>query len=85
MCLIALLALILAPFFMLHRLVRDDKWHNYHIYSVIIAVIALSVVIMGKLNFFVESIGLLQRVAYGVSLLWVEIMAIKLFRILKAK
>ena len=84
-CLIALLALILAPFFMLHRLVRDDKWHNYHIYSVIIAVIALSVIIMGKLNFFVESIGLLQRIAYGVSLLWVEIMAIKLFRVLKTK
>ena len=81
MCLIALLALILAPFFMLHRLVRDDKWHNYHIYSIVIAIIALSVVIVGKSGFFMESIGLLQRLAYGLSLLWVEIMAIKLLRV----
>jgi hypothetical membrane protein len=85
MCFIALYALIFAPFFMFHRLASDDRWHNYHIYSLTIAVIALLMATLSKLHVFDNLIGLLQRVSYGIPLFWVEIMSIKLLRILKTQ
>jgi hypothetical membrane protein len=82
MCFIAQFALIFAPLFMFHRLARDNRWRNYHIYSLTIAGIALFLAILYKLNDFGDLVGVLQRVSFGVPLLWAEIMAIKLLRIL---
>ncbi|MBN1861153.1 MAG: DUF998 domain-containing protein [Candidatus Thermoplasmatota archaeon] len=82
MCLIAQFALILAPFFMLHSLARDDKWCNYHIYSLTIAVLAVCMAILYNLDVFSDVTGLIQRISFGVPLLWVEIMSIKLLRVL---
>jgi len=83
MCFIAQFALIFAPFFMFHRLARDDRWRNYHIYSLVIAVIALFMAIVYKFHGSDDLVGIFQRISFGVPLLWVEIMAIKLFTILK--
>ena len=80
---IAILALIFAPVFMIHSLSQDERWHNYHVFSIIIVIISLSIVVVTKLSFFIDLIGLLQRLSYGVSLLWIEVMALKLFKIFK--
>ena len=82
MCFIAQFALIFAPFFMFHRLARDDRWGNYHIYSLMIAVIALLVAVVYKFYGFGDLTGVIQRISFGVPLLWVEVMAIKLLRVL---
>jgi hypothetical membrane protein len=84
-CFIALYALILAPFFMFYRLASDDRWKNYHIYSLTIAVIALFMTILSKLHVFDNSIGLLQRLSYIIPFFWLEIMSIKLLQLLKTQ
>ena len=68
---------------MFHRLARDDRWRNYHIYSLVIAVIALFMALMYKLHGSDNLAGIFQRISFGLPLLWIEIMAIKLFTILK--
>jgi len=105
-CSIALFSLIFAPFFMLHRLASDDRWHNYQYYSLTIGIVALChrlasddrwhnyqyysltigivalcLGVLFKLSSFGDLVGLFQRIIFGVPLLWVEIMAIKLFTI----
>ncbi len=82
-CSIALFSLIFAPFFMFHRLTSDDRWHNYQYYSLTIGIVALFLGILFKLSSFGDLVGLFQRIIFGVPLLWVEIMAIKLFTLLK--
>jgi hypothetical membrane protein len=78
-CFIAQYSLIFAPFFMYHRLVMDQRWRNYHIYSLTFPVIAIFIAIVFKFQGSDELVGLFQRISFGVPLLWVEIMAIKLF------
>ncbi len=80
MCFIAQFSLIFAPFFMFHRLARDDRWRNYQFYSLAFASVALFIVIMYKLISFGDLVGMFQRISFGIPLLWVEFMAIKLIR-----
>ena len=82
MCFIAQFSLIFAPFFMFHRLARDTRWRNFHIYSLTIAGIALFVAIVYKFYSFGDLVGVFQRISFGIPLFWMEIMAIKLLRVL---
>ena len=75
-------SLIFAPLFMYNGFRKDERWHNYHIFSLLIIIIALFFSVLYKMNFFTDMIGLFQRISFGIPLFWVEITAIKLFRIL---
>lgn len=79
---IARFALIIAPLLIFQRLVKDRRWHNYHIYSLTIVGVALFLAAVYNFNVFENLNGALQRASFGIPLLWVEIMSIKLLRIL---
>ena len=78
---IARFALIIAPLLIVQRLVKDRRWHNYHIYSLTIVGVALFLAAVYNFNVFENLNGALQRASFGIPLLWVETMSIKLLRI----
>ncbi len=74
-------AMTLAPLFIARRLKNDIQWKSYRVYSLATGLVtAVLILILG--SFWIEGyMGVLQRIAVGVPLLWVETMAIKLFRL----
>ena len=78
---IAQFTLIFATLFFLPRLVKDSRWCDYTIYSLVTFIVALALASVFQFNFFEHLTGMLQRISFGIPLLWVEFIAIKLFRI----
>ncbi len=70
---------IVAIFFISPRLREDRNWKNYWAYSVITGVLTLVFSIL--LISAGDLAGLMQRISMGLPLLWMEVMAIRLFRL----
>jgi len=71
----------LAPFAIANRLKHDQRWKGYRSYSLATGVVTA---VAGFIFFSIHPegwMGLLQRVALGVPLLWMEVMAIRLLRL----
>jgi hypothetical protein len=80
---LAFVALPLAPIVVSLGLNRDDRWKPYRSYSLVTGLLAiglflaLSAASLGYLG----DVGLLQRLFLAVPFLWIEVVAIQLFRI----
>ncbi len=72
-------AFIAAMFFIALRLRDDRDWRSYWAYSV--ATGALTFVFSLLLMSAGDWAGLMQRISMGLPLLWMEVMAIRLFRL----
>lgn len=81
MAFIAQFAMIGGPLFLLYRLEEDDRWRRYVLFSFVIVIFGVFLGILFRLAVFEEWVGLMQRVSFGVLFLWVEVMAIKVFRL----
>ena len=87
--LLAFLAVIIAVIILSRSLPRDDVWQRYRPYSLITGIGAFALLVLAGLSGPEEGgvsalepwTGLLQRLFVGVWLLWIEVMAIKLFRL----
>lgn len=73
--------MVLAPFAVANRLKYDQRWKGYRLYSLATGVVSAIIGVIFFSNALEGWMGLLQRVALGVPLLWVEVMAIKLLRL----
>lgn len=78
---IAAFSMIFAPLFLLPRLKKDDRWQGYVTYSIISVIAATLVSAIYGFMAFEQLTGVLQRISMGIMLLWVEVMAIRLFYI----
>ncbi len=71
----------IAPFAIARRSRKDTGWMSYRPYSLATGIMT---VILGLIFIFVRTegwMGALQRMAVGVPLLWIEVMAIRLLRL----
>ena len=80
---IAFVAIALAPFLFSLGLNSDDRWKSYRSYSLVTWLLAIGLFLvfaassLGYLGF----VGLFQRLFLAVTFLWIEVVAIRLFRI----
>jgi len=72
---------ILAPFFIAKRFKNDSRWKKYRLYTLATGVVLVVFGVMFAFNMIKGWTGAIQRIEAGMSLLWVEIMAIKLLRL----
>ena len=78
---IAQFSLLFSPLFLYQIFKNDSRWKNYWFLSLIIFIFGLIFIIISITNIFENHIGLLQRITFGLPLIWIEIVAIKLFRL----
>ena len=78
---IATFTMILAPLPISQRLKKDSRWQGYLAYTLVTVVVALALSAVYGFNIFEPWKGALQRIAMGVPLIWIEVMAIKLLRL----
>lgn len=76
---IAAFALLLGNLFLAPALWRDDRWRGYARYTFASAMVALAVSALYGLSLIDGWDGALQRTSMGVSLVWVEVMAVRLW------
>lgn len=76
----AQLPLIIAPYFLLAKFKRNKKWHSTYCYSIISIILGIISFAVYKSYIFEGYTGLLQRISFGIPILWVEIIAIKIFK-----
>jgi len=75
------IGMAVAPFAIANRLKHDQRWRGYRFYSLATGVLTVIVGFVFFSNTIEGWMGLLQRIALGVPLLWIEVMAIKLLRL----
>jgi hypothetical membrane protein len=73
--------LMIAPLLLYSIFKRDKKWNNILYYSIITSVFGIVFFIIYKSYFFDLYIGLFQRISFGIPILWIEIIAIKIYRL----
>ena len=78
---ISAFAMILAPLALCPRLNRDRLWQGYLYYSLATVIVAGLISAVYGFGVFEPWTGALQRISMGVSLLWMEVMAIRLLRL----
>ena len=78
-------SLIIAPYFLLSFFKNNKKWHSIYYYSIVTVIIGVIFFAVYKSYIFQNYVGLIQRISFGIPILWVEIMSIKLFQILKTR
>jgi len=72
--------LIIAPYFLLSNFKLNKKWHGIYYYSIISIILGVITFAVYKSYIFEGYVGLLQRISFGIPILWVEIIAIKIFK-----
>ena len=75
------IGIILAPFFIAQRFKNDPRWNNYRLFTLATGVLLVVFGVMFGFIMIKGWTGAIQRIEAGMSLLWVEIMAIKLLRL----
>jgi len=78
------IAITLAPLVIAQRLKNDRQWKSYRVYCLATGLVtAVLSVIFAFIGFIGDEgyMGAIQRITAAPSLLWIEIMAIKLFRL----
>jgi len=73
--------IILAPFFIAQRFKNDPRWKKYRLYTLVTGVVLVVFGVMFGFIMIKGWMGAIQRTVAGVSLLWIEVMAIKLLRL----
>ncbi len=76
----AQLPLIIAPYFLLANFKKNKKWHSIYYCSIVTIILGIISFAVYKSYIFEGYIGLLQRISFGIPILWVEIIAIKIFK-----
>lgn len=76
----AQLPLIIAPLFLLSTFKRIKKWNNIYLFSILTIFFGLILFAIYKSYFFEGYTGLLQRISFGIPLLWIEIIGIKTYK-----
>lgn len=77
---ITVFALMFAPVLLLPRLRRDTSWRNLRGYSIATTVLAFLFAILASLPTFVSLQGLMQRLVLAVVLVWMFVIAIRLYK-----
>ena len=72
--------LIIAPYFLLTNFKIYKKWDSIYYYSIISIILVVTSFAVYKSHIFEGYVGLLQRISFGIPILWVEIIAIKIFK-----
>ena len=76
---VTVFAMMLAPIFLFSRLRRDSGWKNLSGYSIATTVLAFAFAILASLPAFVGWEGLMQRLVLAVVLVWMIVIAIRLY------
>jgi len=72
-------AMMLAPVLTLPRLRRDPGWRNLSGYSIATTVVDFAFMVMASLPTFESWAGLMQRLVLAVFLVWMVVIAIRLY------
>jgi len=72
--------LIIAPYFLLKNFKINKKWHSIYYFSILTIILGIIFFVVYKSYIFENYVGLLQRISFGIPILWVEIIAIKIFK-----
>jgi len=72
--------LIIAPYFLLSNFKNNKKWHSIYYFSILAIILGVISFVVYKSYIFENYAGLLQRISFGIPILWVEIIAIKIFK-----
>ncbi len=75
----AQLPLIIAPLFLLSTFKGIKKWQNVYVFSILTVLLGFVFFLIYKSYFFEDYTGLLQRISFGIPLLWIEIIGIKTY------
>ncbi len=80
---IAFVAIALSPFLISLGLAHEDHWRGYRSYSLVtgLAAIGLFSIFSAASLGYLGYVGLFQRLFLAVTFLWIEVVAIRLFRI----
>jgi len=76
---VTVFAMMLAPVLTFPRLRRDPRWRNLGGYSSATTVVALAFMVMASLPTFADWEGLMQRLVLAVFLVWMVVIAIRLY------
>jgi len=76
---VTVFAMMLAPILLYPRLRRDSIWRNLSGYSIVTTELAFAFAILASLPAFVGMEGLMQRLVLAVVLVWIIVMAIRLY------
>jgi hypothetical membrane protein len=76
---VTVFALMLAPILLFPRLRRDPGWRNLSGYSIATTLVALAFAVLASLPAFAGREGLMQRLVLGVVLVWMIVIAIRLY------
>ena len=78
---VTVFAMLLAPILTFPRLRRDPGWRNLSGYSIATTVVAFALMVMASLPTFADWAGLMQRLVLAVFLIWMVVIAIRLYAI----
>jgi Na+-transporting NADH:ubiquinone oxidoreductase subunit NqrB len=76
---VTVFAMILAPILTFPRLRRDPRWRNLGGYSIASTVLAFAFMVMASLPTYADWAGLMQRLVLAVFLVWMVVIAIRLY------
>lgn len=76
---VTVFAMMLAPVLTFPRLRRDPRWRNLSGYSIATTVVAFAFMVMASLPTFADWAGLMQRLVLAVFLVWMVVIAIRLY------
>jgi hypothetical membrane protein len=76
---VTVFAMMLAPILTFPRLRRDPGWRNLSGYSIATTAAAFAFMVMASLPTFADWAGLMQRLVLAVFLVWMVVIAIRLY------
>jgi hypothetical membrane protein len=76
---VTVFALMLAPILLFPRLRRGPEWRTLGVYSIVTTVAALAFAVLASLPAFAGWAGLMQRLVLEVVLVWMIVIAIRLY------
>ncbi len=80
---VALFGMMIAPFGIRSQLKKDPRWESYRLFSLVMGIVALICTAIMFSTAVIPSLepyrGLIQRLAFYPPLLWMGVMAIRLF------
>jgi hypothetical membrane protein len=73
--------LILAQIFLIKSFKENNKFKNIYTYTLLSSILVIIFCIIYEINIFQNYIGLIQRISFGIPILWIEIIAIKIYKL----
>jgi len=81
----AQLPLIIAPLFLICTFKGIKKWNSVYVFSFLTVLFGIAFFLIYKYYLLEDYTGLLQRISFGIPLLWIEIMGIKTYKLKLSK